>query len=702
MEYNDILIENIKIHISNKLMSKFLINEVKTVGDILSLQTTDFSNFRGVGIGLVKLFEELKIFLDLNKSLVNETNLKNTQKFLIPTIEINEETPLIDIFKNILNDYVSLLSNETHKSILLHFYGLNGTELLTLDDLGIHLGYTNERIRQLRIQIINDLNHLIFIGTHDNIEVNSLCVDKANKLFTKLQRRQLFSLENFITELDSTNSTIYTLDEIRLILDIFGFTILGKVETVFTRGNLIITEKSLKDRVLKIAKIAIKKLKESNVSLSESKLLIEFKKAYRKTENQLIISVLESLPEIESLLINDNKCYQIKFQFLSRASDCAYRVLFENKDKMYIDDISSEINHRFATLGLQKKYNRDSLALVADKRFEPIAKTGYWSLKEWNLNSFSIKDLVIDTMHKFNKPLSIIQITEEVLNKRPLLNKKSIKAIIGSNLIKVDGELWILPEWLKRFSHLELTKRKKVLNKNTPKYRVEQVEAIRDHLNKKEDNKDFAPNIIKTLISKSDRYTKQSFYSLFNLDDEFNKEFDGKKLIVGLKKKSNSKIQSPFELIKIGESHNCEFKSTLRVNLFTNSPDKEIELACLKTIAAFLNTSGGVLLIGVEDNRNIIGLNKDFKSFKKPDKLDEFQKHLDNLIANFFDNSFFSLIKIKFPKLDDKMICMIEVKQSNKPVLLNNKENDFYIRRTGSTVKLNKLEMMGYIKNKWQ
>ena len=215
MEYNDILIENIKIHISNKLMSKFLKNEVKTVGDILSLQTTDFSNFRGVGIGLVKLFEELKIFLDLNKSLVNETNLKNTQKFLIPIIEISEETPLIEIFKNILNDYVSLLSNETHKSILLHFYGLNGTELLTLDDLGIHLGYTNERIRQLRIQIINDLNHLIFIGTHDNIEVNSLCLDKANKLLTKLQRRQLFSLENFITELDSSKSTIYTLDEIR-------------------------------------------------------------------------------------------------------------------------------------------------------------------------------------------------------------------------------------------------------------------------------------------------------------------------------------------------------------------------------------------------------------------------------------------------------------------------------------------------------
>jgi hypothetical protein len=47
------------------------------------------------------------------------------------------------------------------------------------------------------------------------------------------------------------------------------------------------------------------------------------------------------------------------------------------------------------------------------------------------------------------------------------------------------------------------------------------------------------------------------------------------------------------------------------------------------------------------------------------------------------------------------MVCTIDVKQSDKPVLLNNEETDFYIRRLGSTVKLNKREMMEYVKNKW-
>jgi len=46
-------------------------------------------------------------------------------------------------------------------------------------------------------------------------------------------------------------------------------------------------------------------------------------------------------------------------------------------------------------------------------------------------------------------------------------------------------------------------------------------------------------------------------------------------------------------MIRKGENKTVEFKSTLRVNLHTNKPDKEIGKVALKTIAAFLNTRGG-------------------------------------------------------------------------------------------------------------
>ena len=42
-----------------------------------------------------------------------------------------------------------------------------------------------------------------------------------------------------------------------------------------------------------------------------------------------------------------------------------------------------------------------------------------------------------------------------------------------------------------------------------------------------------------------------------------------------------------------------EFKSTLRWNLFSDKTDKAIENSCLKTVAGYLNSDGGVLLVGV-------------------------------------------------------------------------------------------------------
>ena len=50
-----------------------------------------------------------------------------------------------------------------------------------------------------------------------------------------------------------------------------------------------------------------------------------------------------------------------------------------------------------------------------------------------------------------------------------------------------------------------------------------------------------------------------------------------------------------------GESKTLEFKSKL--------PDKSETY--MKTIIAFANTSGGRLIIGVDDDRSIVGINKD-------------------------------------------------------------------------------------------
>jgi Holliday junction resolvase len=173
---------------------------------------------------------------------------------------------------------------------------------------------------------------------------------------------------------------------------------------------------------------------------------------------------------------------------------------------------------------------------------------------------------------------------------------------------------------------------------------------------------------------------------------------------------ANSETNSQADVVALinkGESSNIEFKSTLRVNLHTNNPDKKMEHSCMKTLAAFANSSGGTLFIGVDDAKEILGLEIDLKSFgNKKDLMDEFQKQLDNLIEQYFTNAFFSLVKITFPLIKEKTICMIEVKRSsNKHIILNNKSDgnkqEFYIRRSASTKGLEASEMIEYIKTNW-
>jgi len=164
-------------------------------------------------------------------------------------------------------------------------------------------------------------------------------------------------------------------------------------------------------------------------------------------------------------------------------------------------------------------------------------------------------------------------------------------------------------------------------------------------------------------------------------------------------------VKAVVQLIEKGECPTIEFKSTLRVDLKTGKPEKFIEHSVIKSLAAFLNSTGGTLLIGVEDNKNVLGLEPDFNSFSKLDKFDEFQKHFDNLISKSLGDRFHHYLKVDFIKLNGKTICSIAIKEkSQEPVYVTNDKGQetFYIRRQASTIELKPSEAAKYIKEHWK
>ncbi|QKG78991.1 GmrSD restriction endonuclease domain-containing protein [Tenuifilum thalassicum] len=167
---------------------------------------------------------------------------------------------------------------------------------------------------------------------------------------------------------------------------------------------------------------------------------------------------------------------------------------------------------------------------------------------------------------------------------------------------------------------------------------------------------------------------------------------------INLKHKLSEKENQIKEIILKGENENIEFKSTLRFDLRTGEINKKLEFVVAKTISAFLNSSGGKLLIGVDDDGNILGLNRDLKTLKK-DNIDGFELHLRQIIKKYLGENLEKYVKIRFETIEDKTICLIEVYKHSKPVfIINDGKEEFYIRVGNASVPLSRKEQSEYEK----
>lgn len=146
-------------------------------------------------------------------------------------------------------------------------------------------------------------------------------------------------------------------------------------------------------------------------------------------------------------------------------------------------------------------------------------------------------------------------------------------------------------------------------------------------------------------------------------------------------------------LIKKEEDINLEFKSTYSWNMKENRVDKDIKFSVLKTIVGFMNSSGGTLLIGVDDDRNIIGMELDYKNNWKGNK-DGFILDFRNFIEQQIGiNDYKKYIELCFEPIDNKEICIVKVEKSDKYTYIKkNNKQVFYVRLGSSTKLLEDLE----------
>ena len=150
-------------------------------------------------------------------------------------------------------------------------------------------------------------------------------------------------------------------------------------------------------------------------------------------------------------------------------------------------------------------------------------------------------------------------------------------------------------------------------------------------------------------------------------------------------------------LVATGESDYIEFKSTFRMNLHTGEKDPRMELAVLKTIAGFLNNSGGTLVIGIGDDGSACGLRTD--GFSNEDRMN---LHLVNLIRDHMSPHHMIYVHPRFEDFEDERVMAIECRPAKSPVWLKDgKVEHFYLRTGAATTELTPSQTQQFIKQRF-
>ena len=158
---------------------------------------------------------------------------------------------------------------------------------------------------------------------------------------------------------------------------------------------------------------------------------------------------------------------------------------------------------------------------------------------------------------------------------------------------------------------------------------------------------------------------------------------------------------SVVDLMEKGETDTIEFKSSMIWDYKKKQPTKEMKVVTARTVSSFMNSDGGILLIGISDDKKVLGLTNDLAQLHG--SFDELERTFTNAINTHLGKINRAYVSLRFEKVNDKDVAVVQVKKrAPRPVYVNYEgEKEFYIRLGNSCQKLDVSEAHEYIKDNW-
>ncbi|RWR21990.1 ATP-binding protein [Microbacterium enclense] len=161
-------------------------------------------------------------------------------------------------------------------------------------------------------------------------------------------------------------------------------------------------------------------------------------------------------------------------------------------------------------------------------------------------------------------------------------------------------------------------------------------------------------------------------------------------------------------LLRAGESDRVEFKETARWNVRESRKDTRMEIAVAKSVAAFLNSRGGTLVIGADDTGAAVGLERDMATMRTPDH-DRFELWLRDMLSKAIGRNAAAQPRIVFASPGDgtPIVCVVVCRPAPRPVYLTQPKDggsitDLWVRVGNSSRALGVDEAVEYVARHWR
>ncbi len=151
------------------------------------------------------------------------------------------------------------------------------------------------------------------------------------------------------------------------------------------------------------------------------------------------------------------------------------------------------------------------------------------------------------------------------------------------------------------------------------------------------------------------------------------------------------------ELVHGLEDKHLEFKETLVYDEDRETANSALKAAAVKEICALTNNEGGKLIIGVTDDQDVVGIDRDLKVMNHGK--DSFERMLNNEMSNRLGKTFASRhTEIHFEEVEGEEVCVVDIEAAHRPVYF---DEEFYVRSGSSSRPLSTKEAVDYIRERF-